>query len=307
MCATAARCEKAVPAYSARSARSAKKSMASKTPSSTAKKVNASFQKRLCRTSFEQIPGAAHGLQMDGIFRIAFDFFAKAADVDVHAARSDEAIGAPDGIEKLVACEHAIGTRGEVIEQPEFERAERNGLPGMADAVRSRVDGQLADLEHARRVGGGLRAAEQRLDTRKQFAGTERLGDVIVGAHLEAHDAVGFIAARGEHQDGEPIERVVPANFPADVQAGKLWKHEIEKQEIRRRFFQGTQAGAAVEGSLDLEPFVREIVSDEFDDILVIFNNQDAFHAVSTFRPPACSQCIVEPRNAAGIGGLRGS
>src|SRR5256885_10999111 len=142
MCATAARCEKAVPAYSARSARSAKKSMASKTPSSTAKDVSASFQKRLCRTSFEQIPGAAHGLQMRGVLRIAFDFLAQAADIDVHAARSDEAVRAPYCIEKLIAREHAIGARREVIEQPEFERTERNGLSGMTDAVGRRIDGQ---------------------------------------------------------------------------------------------------------------------------------------------------------------------
>src|SRR6266849_6581775 len=200
MCAMAASCAKAMLAESSRRARSAKKSTASRTPTSKAKNVSVSFQKRLCRTGFEQVPGAANGLQVDGILGIAFDFFAQAADVDVHAAWSDETIGAPNGIEKLVARENAVRPRSKVIKQPEFERAERNGLPGMTDAIRRRINGQFADLNGAGRVRGRLCAAEQRFDARQQFARAERLGDVIIGAHLQAHNAVGFFAARGEHE-----------------------------------------------------------------------------------------------------------
>src|SRR6266849_1270466 len=302
MCAMAASCAKAMLAEYSRSARSAKKSTASRTPTSKAKNVSVSFQKRLCRTSFEQVPSAANGLQVDGILRIAFDFFAQAADVHVHAARSDETIGAPDGIEKLVARENTVRPRSQEVEQPEFKRAERNGLPGMTDAIGRRIDGQLADLNGAGRVGRRLRAAEQRFDARQQFARAERLGDVIVGAHLQAHDAVGFFAARGEHEDGETIERIIPADFPANVEAGKPRKHEVEKQEIRRRFLEGAQAAAAVEGGVDLKTFIRKVVANQFDDIAVVFDDQNAFHAGGTFPPPACSKCTVGRRNAEGIG-----
>src|SRR5258708_19127797 len=96
-------CAKTVRTYSSRRARSAKKSTATSTLNSSARKVKASFQKRLCRTSFEQIPGAADGFQVDRILGIAFDFFTQAADVNVHAARTDEAIGAPHSIAELVA------------------------------------------------------------------------------------------------------------------------------------------------------------------------------------------------------------
>src|SRR5712692_1426380 len=297
-------CPNVVRLYSSRRARSAKKSTATSTLNSSARKVKASFQKRLCRTSFEQIPGAADGLQVDGILGIAFDFFAQAADIDVHAARSDETIGAPDGIEKLVARENAVRPRSQEVEQPEFKRAERNGLPGKTDAIGRRIDGQLANLNGAGRVGRRLRAAEQRFDARQQFARAEGLGDVIVGAHLQAHDAVGFFAARGEHEDGETIERIIPADFPANVEAGKPRKHEVEKQEIRRRFLEGAQAAAAVEGGVDLKTFVGEVVANQFNDIAVVFDDQDAFHAGSTFRPPACSKCTVGRRNAEGIGAL---
>src|SRR5712692_7266773 len=270
MCAMAASCAKAMLAESSRRARSAKKSTASRTPTSKAKNVSVSFQKRLCRTGFEQVPGAPDGLQVDGILRIAFDFFAQPADVDVHAARSDETIGAPDSIEKLVARENAVRPRSQVIKQPEFERAERNGLPGMTHAIRRRIDGQLADLNSAGRVRRRLRTAEQGFDARQQFTRAERLGHVIVSTHLQAHNTIGFFAARGEHENGQTIERVIPANFPADIEAGNLGKHEIEKQEIRRRFLQRIEAAGAVEGCLDLKSFICKVVANQFDDIAVV-------------------------------------
>src|SRR5579864_3261017 len=157
-CAMAASCVNAMPAESSRRARSAKKSTASRTPTSKAKNVSVSFQKRLCRTSFEQVPGSANGFQVDRVLGVAFDFFAQAADVNVHAPRGHEAVRAPDGIEKLVARENAVRPRSQVVEQPEFERAERNSLPGMTYAIGLRIDGQLADLDSARRDGRRFRA-----------------------------------------------------------------------------------------------------------------------------------------------------
>src|SRR5271169_6068925 len=98
---------------------------------SSAKKAKPSFQKRLSRTGFEQVSRTPDGFQIDGVFRIGFDFFTQAADVNVDAARSNEAIRSPDRIEQLIAGENAVWARGQVIEQPELESAERHGLPGM--------------------------------------------------------------------------------------------------------------------------------------------------------------------------------
>src|ERR1700722_6504755 len=96
------------PSETRYNALSAKKFTATSTPARSAINVSASFQKRLRRTSLEQIPRAAHGLQVVGVLRIAFDFFAQAANVDVHAARCDEAISAPDGIQKLIPRKYAV-------------------------------------------------------------------------------------------------------------------------------------------------------------------------------------------------------
>jgi len=261
-----------------RRARSARKFTASRAPDKSARKVNASFQKNLRRTCLEQIACATDRFQVQGIFRIGFNFFAQAADVDVHAAGRDEAVGAPDGVEELVAREDAVGARGQIVEQAKFERTQRHGLAGMADAVGSRVDREASDFDDARGIDGRLGATKQSLDAGDELSRAERLGNVIVGAHFEADDAVGFVAARGEHQDGQAIQRFVLADFAADVQAGHFREHEIEQEKIGRRFFQGREAAGAVEGGVDLKTLVGEVVADEFDNVAIVFNDEDTFH-----------------------------
>jgi hypothetical protein len=44
-------------------------------------------------------------------------------------------------------------------------------------------------------------AAQQRANSRQHFFEVKRLGDVVVGAELEAHDPVDVLAAGGEHDD----------------------------------------------------------------------------------------------------------
>src|SRR5467141_3932873 len=180
--------------------------MGSRTAISRAKKAKPSFQKRLSRTGFKQIPRAPDRFQVQGVLGIGFDFFTQAADINVHAARSYEAIRSPDRVEQLIPGKDAVWARSKVIEQPEFERAKRYGFPGMTHAIGRRINRQLADLNGSGRIGGRLGTAEQRLDAREQFARAEGLGHVIVGAHLEPDDAVGFLAASREHENGQTIE-----------------------------------------------------------------------------------------------------
>jgi hypothetical protein len=70
---------------------------------------------------FEEVTRAANSLQEAGIFRIGFDFFAKAADTDVHATRGDEMLAAPDSGEEFLSGENTARVGSELIEKPEFE------------------------------------------------------------------------------------------------------------------------------------------------------------------------------------------
>ena len=60
----------------------------------------------------------------------------------------------------------------------------------------------MADDPAAGRIGQvAVRAAQQRLDPAHQLAQAERLGQVVVGAELEADDLVDLVVARGQDED----------------------------------------------------------------------------------------------------------
>src|SRR5580658_3780560 len=212
------------------------------------------------------------------MLRIGFDFFAQAADVHVHAARGDEALGAPDSIEQLIASEDAIGTRREEIEQAKFERAHGYGLAGAGDAVSGGVNAQGANFYGLFRGSARLGAAEQSFHARNEFARAERFGDVIVGAELEAHDAIGFFALGGENQNRYAVERDFLADFLADFQAGKFRQHQVEHQEIRRGFADLRKACGAIPAGGDLVTVFFQVIAHQLYDVFVVFDNQNTFH-----------------------------
>ncbi len=55
-------------------------------------------------------------------------------------------------------------------------------------------------------------------------------------------------------------------------------------------------------GSADLKAFVGEIIANQFDDIAIVFDNQDAFHGDRAHRTPAWRKCTVRRGIAIGIG-----
>ena len=72
----------------------------------------------------------------------------------------------------------------------------RSPTSSAARAASARI-GAMAVLGHQ------LDAAQQRARAGQQLAHAERLGQVVVGADLQAQHAVDLLGPRGEHQDRE--------------------------------------------------------------------------------------------------------
>ena len=75
------------------------------------------------------------------------------------------------------------------------------------------------------------RAAEQRADAGQQLLERERLDEVVVGAGVEARDAVRDRVARREHQDRCPV--AVAAEPAAHREAVELGHEDVEHDELR--------------------------------------------------------------------------
>ena len=190
---------------------------------------------------FEEVAGAADGLQEAGIFGVHFDFLAQAADANVNAPWCDELFVAPDRGEEFLASEDAAGVRSEVIEKPEFEKAGGDGFVGAGDAAGAEIDPQLVEFEKLTAFGERLGAPEENFHAGDEFARAEGLGDVIIGARFEGRDEVGFAAAGREHDDGQTVEQEVPANFGKKPEPGNVRAHGIEEQEMWWSLFDGSE------------------------------------------------------------------
>ncbi len=90
------------------------------------------------------------------------------------------------------------------------------------------VEAQVAGLEHGGALGGA--APRERAQAREQLLERERLHEVVVGAAVEAGDAVLDGVARGEHQDRRP--HVVSAQAAADLEPVEARQHHVEHDDV---------------------------------------------------------------------------
>ena len=103
----------------------------------------------------------------------------------------------------------------EDAEQQTFpgRKRDRLALPTAAgQSLGLRIEQPIAEpVALARRLARGrrqrCRPPQHGLDTGQQFARVERFGDVIVGAHFQADDAVGLLGHGGQKDDRQTRRR----------------------------------------------------------------------------------------------------
>ena len=126
--------------------------------------------------------------------------------------------------------QHAPRIAHQQREQLEFLRRESNFLVAAQHAAAVVIDREIAELQSAPgHLVLGKHTAQRDANAREQFLGTERLGDVIVGADVEHRDFVRLAAARRQHDDRHGRFR---ANAPADLGPLDVRQPQVEDDEI---------------------------------------------------------------------------
>ena len=111
---------------------------------------------------------------------------------------------------------------------------------GLPSQVTSRVPGSSATplISTLPRFTSGFGAPQNGLDARRQLARVEGLGKIIVGAQLEADDAIHVFAARGQHQHRDAAGEAQPLEDFETVQAGQ---HDIQHDQVIAALLRGFQ------------------------------------------------------------------
>src|SRR3954447_21347429 len=238
-------------------------------------------------------PGPAQGLRVLGV---ALELLAQVADVDVDRPRIAERRVAPDARQQHVAGEDAAGAGGQRLEDLELDEGEVDVGAADADGALERVELEVDDVQRLVLVDGlgarHPRAAQRGPDARAELPQRERLGDVVVGAELEAEDLVDLLGLRGEHDDRDGRARAQP---PADLEPVELGHHHVEDDEVERALAEALERLAAVGRPDDVVAVLLQGEAEQRLDRLLVVDEEDARGAVCHVQHTVPSR-MLEPR-----------
>lgn len=198
--------------------------------------------------------------------------------MDVDAAVEGDEFAAENGFDHIVARDDVPGSLEEKGEQIEFNGGELDFAIFAADGAGAFVQFDIAENDCFRdgrgRIGRGKNAApEHRLNAGSQLARIKGLHQVVVGADFQAVDAIHVVAAGGEHNYRE-------AGFLPDLaesfEAFDLGKHDVEDDQGKLAGDGAGQAFCAVIGNVNAEALGLEVLAEEFAELNVIVDNQNA-------------------------------
>ena len=133
------------------------------------------------------------------------------------------------------------------------------------------VEAQVAD--HERGAAARRTAAHQRAHPREQLLALERLHEVVVGAGVEALDAVVELAAGGEDQDRHVGLGAQP---PADLDPVEAGQAEVEDDQVGDELLRGPQRLDPVDRGADLVALLAQGAAQDVGDRLVVLDHEHA-------------------------------
>ena len=198
------------------------------------------------------------------------------------------------------AAEDDAGVRREQMQQPELLIGQLDVAAVDADAAARRIDLDAVDRAPAaagrrssprprRRAAAAAAGAAARARARDQLADAERLGQVVVGAALEADHLVGLLAPRRQHQDrhvadsSRPLRTARQSDRPSSPGIITSSTSRSKRSRLGAR-----QRRLAVADAFARIAFEAEVQAHQLADVRLVFDDEDARsgrHSFFTVRP----------------------
>lgn len=120
-----------------------------------------------------------------------------------------------------------------------------------------------------------LKTPQHGPDARRELASSKRFGDVIVGANVQAANAVFLPGARGQENNRDARKVTAFANLAADFKTAVAGNHDVEQKENRRLLACLGQHFVARNTKAHIEPSRLQVVADQVADVRIVFKNKD--------------------------------
>ena len=190
----------------------------------------------------------------------------------IHRAAVAEIVEAPNLIQQLVAGVNPVGCGCQMVQKLQLLGRRVDLLAVHDQLIGIQIDHQFVKRQPLGGVVGDLRPAEHRIDSGNELFHLEGLDDVIVGAHLQALDAVKDLAFGGEHDDGNL------AGLPdlgAYCPAVHHRQHDVQQDQIRHLLLEFLNGFAAICGNPDVKALLYQIHVDQLRNVAVVLHHQN--------------------------------
>src|SRR6185312_10619597 len=126
---------------------------------------------------------------------------------------------------------------------------------------------------------------------RDEFAGRERLDEVIVRAELEAKDAIDLVLPCSEEEDGH---RTAGADLAANIEAvAGAGKADVEDDDPGVLLTEDLEALLAVRSQQDAVALTTEIQVDQVGDVRIVFDDDHRPVLRAHTPKPRISRCRI--------------
>ena len=195
--------------------------------------------------------------------------------VDVHVDRALVADGrlVPERREDLRSREGLARVLAQQLQDAVLRGRQVYRLATHADLARVDIEDEVAEGELSLLARALAHASQDRLDAADEFTWRERLGHVVVGTELEAEDAVDFIAAGREHDDGD-VRGL--ADVAGKLEAALAREHHIEDEQVGLDLVHHHDSTLGSCGRVYLVALLLEGVRHDLEDRFLVIDRDDA-------------------------------
>src|SRR5712692_5201071 len=140
----------------------------------------------------------------------------------------------------------------------------------------SGVETKTTNLDHLPFLDRARLAAQHSPHPRHEFARAEWFHHVIVCADFKAQNAIDFLSLGSQENNGNVFEALIGAKAPANLDAVHIRQQDVQHHQIGGLAAKVLETLFATKKSFDLKALFNKVVADQVDDVLLIFDDDNA-------------------------------